>query len=155
MLTFKHSRLVYSVSFSSDGLKLASGSGVYSENGGALKVWDIDANSPTSGQCLKTLKHDSPVRSVLFSPIDNETIAAAHFTRISIWENSSFKDRNRMELMLALKKRTVAKRPRRSAKPQRYSSFETRDEAYQNRDVSHHILDFLMHDSKRARKNSE
>ena len=50
---------MYSVSFSPDGTKVASGS-----EDNTVKLWDV-----TSGECLQTLEgHSNDVNSVSFSP---------------------------------------------------------------------------------------
>ena len=72
-----HSDSVYSVSFSPDGTKVASGS--YRE----VKLWDV-----TSGECLQTLEgHSGWVRSVSFSPDGTKIASGSRDDTIKIWED--------------------------------------------------------------------
>ena len=72
-----HSDFVYSVSFSPDGTKVASGS--YRE----VKLWDV-----TSGECLQTLEgHSYLVWSVSFSPDGTKVASGSYDKTIKIWED--------------------------------------------------------------------
>ncbi|WPJ63597.1 hypothetical protein SMAC4_13655 [Sordaria macrospora] len=75
-----HSGDVYSVAFSPDGQRLASGS-----EDETIKIWD-----PASGSCLQTLKgHSGDVRSVAFSP-DGQRLASGSWDEtIKIWDPAS------------------------------------------------------------------
>ena len=70
MAKMGHSNCVWSVSFSPDGTKVASGS--YDET---VKLWDV-----TSGECLQTLEGHSysSVNSVSFSP-DSSKVASGSY----------------------------------------------------------------------------
>ena len=66
-----HSDYVFSVSFSPDGTKVASGS-----DDMTVKLWDV-----TSGECLQTLEgHSNYVNSVSFSP-DGTKVASGSWDK--------------------------------------------------------------------------
>ncbi|KAM7190941.1 hypothetical protein V8F33_009174 [Rhypophila sp. PSN 637] len=75
-----HSDWVWSVAFSPDGQRLASGS-----EDQTIKIWD-----PASSQCLQTLEgHSRRVQSVAFSP-DGQRLASGSDDRtIKIWDPAS------------------------------------------------------------------
>ncbi|WPJ66488.1 hypothetical protein SMAC4_14051 [Sordaria macrospora] len=71
---------VFSVAFSPDGQRLASGS--YDET---IKIWD-----PASGSCLQTLEgHRSYVASVAFSPDGQRLASGSGDNTIKIWDPAS------------------------------------------------------------------
>ncbi|KAK5997501.1 Vegetative incompatibility protein HET-E-1 [Cladobotryum mycophilum] len=75
-----HNNSVYSVVFSPDGQRLASGSG---DN--TVKIWDTN-----SGACLQTLEgHNDSVKSVVFSP-DGQRLASGSYDKtVKIWDTNS------------------------------------------------------------------
>ncbi|KAK3363988.1 beta transducin-like protein HET-E2C [Lasiosphaeria hispida] len=85
-----HRHLVYSVAFSPDGQRLASGSGdnmikIWDPIDKTIKIWD-----PTSGQCLQTLQgHRSLVQSVAFSPDGQRLASGSADNTIKIWDPTS------------------------------------------------------------------
>ena len=69
---------VWSVSFSPDGTKVASGS-----MDKTVKLWDV-----TSGECLQTLEgHSDYVNSVSFSPDGTKVASGSYDKTIKIWED--------------------------------------------------------------------
>ncbi|KAK3946936.1 hypothetical protein QBC32DRAFT_112172 [Pseudoneurospora amorphoporcata] len=75
-----HSGTVYSVAFSPDGQRLASGSWE-----DTIKIWD-----PASGSCLQTLKgHSGTVASVAFSPDGQRLASGSGDKTIKIWDPAS------------------------------------------------------------------
>jgi WD40 repeat protein len=78
MITLEgHDDSVWSVTFSPDGQRLASGS-----RDKTVKIWDV-----TTGQCQATLEgHDDWVESVAFSP-DGQRLASGSWDRtVKIWD---------------------------------------------------------------------
>ena len=70
---------VYSVSFSPDGTKVASGS-----SDKMVKLWDV-----TSGECLHTFEgHSDDVWSVSFSP-DGTKVASGSYREMKLWDVTS------------------------------------------------------------------
>ena len=73
-------RDVWSVSFSPDGTKVASGS-----DDKTVKLWDV-----TSGECLQTLEgHSSRVRSVSFSPDGTKVASGSDDKTVKLWDVTS------------------------------------------------------------------
>ena len=73
-----HSDDVYTVSFSFDGSKIASGS-----DEDTVTLWDV-----TSGECLQTLEgHSLYVNSVSFSPDGTKVASGSYDKTIKIWED--------------------------------------------------------------------
>ncbi|UPL03416.1 hypothetical protein LCI18_014350 [Fusarium solani-melongenae] len=77
-----HGSPVWSVAFTADGRRLASGSG---DN--TIKIWDAD-----NGQCVKTLEgHDDEVNSVAFAA-DNKWLASGSSdSTIKVWHKGQCK----------------------------------------------------------------
>ena len=99
-----HSDSVYSVSFSPDGTKVASGS--YRE----VKLWDV-----TSGECLQTLEgHSDLVRSVSFSPDGTKVASVSWDDTIKIWVDPRHRE---MKVMMLCLRRTNCRRRDRSGDP--------------------------------------
>ncbi|HTZ20028.1 MAG TPA: twin-arginine translocation signal domain-containing protein, partial [Opitutaceae bacterium] len=75
-LPIAHSASIYSVAFSPDGKRLASGSGDQT-----IKLWDV-----VSGELQRTLNgHKDPVASVAFSP-DGQLLASGSWDKtIKLW----------------------------------------------------------------------
>ncbi|WP_424094508.1 caspase family protein [Moorena producens] len=84
----RHNDWVLSVSFSSDGKTLASGSGDMT-----IKLWNLE-----TGKEIHTLKgHDSKVKSVRFSP-DAKTLASGSFDNtIKLWNLETGKEIHTLE----------------------------------------------------------
>nr|ADA68836.1 HET-R [Podospora anserina] len=75
-----HNGSVYSVAFSADGQRLASGAGDRT-----VKIWD-----PASGQCFQTLEgHNGSVYSVAFSPDGQRLASGAVDDTVKIWDPAS------------------------------------------------------------------
>ena len=75
-----HSDTVYSVSFSPDGTKVASGS-----RDNTVKLWDV-----TSGECLQTLEgHSLYVNSVSFSPDGTKVASGSSDETVKLWDVTS------------------------------------------------------------------
>ena len=71
---------MWSVSFSPDGTKVASGSG---DN--TVKLWDV-----TSGECLQTLEgHSRYVTSVSFSPDGTKVASGSWDKTVKLWDVTS------------------------------------------------------------------
>jgi WD40 repeat protein/serine/threonine protein kinase len=71
-----HTRSVWSVAFSPDGTRLASGS-----LDGTVKVWDA-----TSGKLIRTLRgHEGGIRSVAFSPDGTRLASASLDKTVKVW----------------------------------------------------------------------
>ncbi|MBI1927824.1 hypothetical protein HYR99_26745 [Candidatus Poribacteria bacterium] len=78
-ITLKHDNLVYSVAFSPDGTRLATGSA-----DSTAKVWEMP-----SGVLMATLQHGDVVSSVAFSP-DGTLLATGSWDRTAkVWEMPS------------------------------------------------------------------
>ena len=100
-----HSHFVWSVSFSADGTKVASGS-----NDNTVKLWDV-----TSGECLRTLEgHSSTVFSVSFSPDGTKVASGSDDKTIKIWEDSR---RREMKVTMLCLRRANQRRRDRSGDP--------------------------------------
>ena len=84
MAKMGHSNCVWSVSFSPDGTKVASGS--YDET---VKLWDV-----TSGEkCLQTLEgHSWYVNSVSFSTDGTKVASGSTDKTIKIWEDPRYRE---------------------------------------------------------------
>lgn len=77
-----HRHQLFSVAFSPDGKKIASGSGDHT-----VKLWDV-----TSGREINTLTgHTSGVRKVSFSP-DGGKIFSACSEEMKLWDTETFKE---------------------------------------------------------------
>ncbi|KAL2140827.1 hypothetical protein VTI28DRAFT_3191 [Corynascus sepedonium] len=75
-----HSHWVWSVAFSPDGQRLASGSRDYT-----IKIWEA-----ASGSCLHTLQgHRRPISSVDFSPDGQRLASGSYDHTIKIWDAAS------------------------------------------------------------------
>ena len=74
-----HSGSVLSVSFSSDSSKVASGGAE-----GAVKLWDV-----TSGEELRSLKHDITAFSVAFSPDGSKVASGGTDRSVKLWDVTS------------------------------------------------------------------
>lgn len=75
-----HSSMVFTVSFSPDGMLLASGS-----DDRLIKLWDV-----RSGACLKTLAgHTNVVWSVQFSPNGQILASGSHDKTVKLWDVDS------------------------------------------------------------------
>ena len=71
---------MWSVSFSPDGTKFASGS-----DDKTVKLWDV-----TSGECLKTLEgHSWTVTSVSFSPDGTKVASGSNDNTVKLWDVTS------------------------------------------------------------------
>ncbi|MDM3859648.1 MAG: ribosome assembly protein 4 [Aphanizomenon gracile PMC644.10] len=83
-----HESKVWSVGFSTDGKKLASGS-----EDKTIKIWDV-----TTGKVLNTLKgHESWVRSVGFSPDGKKLASGSEDKTIKIWDVTTGKVLNTLK----------------------------------------------------------
>src|SRR5262249_50031132 len=74
-----HKTIVWSVAFSPDGNRVASGG-----DDGNVKIWD-----PVTGQEALTLRgHSGPVLCVVFSPDGNKIAAASKDGTVKIWDGT-------------------------------------------------------------------
>ena len=100
-----HSHNVWSVSFSPDGTKVASGS-----RDNTVKLWDV-----TSGECLQTLEgHSSNVNSVSFSPDGTMVASGSSDKTIKIWEDPRHRE---MKVTMLCLRRANRRRRDRSGDP--------------------------------------
>jgi WD40 repeat protein len=77
---------VFSVSFSSDSLKILSGDDSHNK----INIWDVEADLIASGKILNTLnKHTNAVFSASFSSNDQKIVSGSCDYSIKIWDTST------------------------------------------------------------------